>query len=111
MNESLIKQEKKKYNKSNLIYNGLRFYSNSGDRTFDNLSFKSKYSYLLSFYDDLEKLVRMKTTKLDKINVKERVYNTVGELYNKRFENYYDEYNKLSDVKKIKKFKSKNLKT
>ena len=39
--------------------------------------------------------------------------NTVSELCNKRVENYYDEYNKLSDVKKNKysqKFKPKNLK-
>ena len=40
------------------------------------------------------------------------MYNTVSKLYNKRFENYYDEYNTLSDVKKIsaKKCKPKNLK-
>ena len=28
--------------------------------------------------------------------------NTVSELYNKKFENYDDEYNELSDVKKDK---------
>ena len=37
--------------------------------------------------------------------------NTVSELCNKRFENYYDEYNKLSDVKKISTVKNSNLKT
>ena len=41
----------------------------------------------------------MKTIKLDKIT-EQKVYNTVSELHNKRFENYYDEYNKLPDVKK-----------
>ena len=54
----------------------------------------------------------MKLIKWDKIKEKEKVHNTVSKLYNKRFENYYDEYNTLSDVKKIsaKKCKPKNLK-
>ena len=53
----------------------------------------------------------MKPIKLDKIKEKEKVYNTVSELHNKRFENYYDKYNKLLAVKKSiysKKFKCKN---
>ena len=54
MNESLTKNEKKKYNKSYLIYNKLSFYRYSYNKKFDSLSFKSKYSYLLSFYDDLK---------------------------------------------------------
>ena len=55
----------------------------------------------------------MKPIKLDKIKDKEKVYNTVRGLYNKRFENYYNEYNELSDVKKDKldqKLKPINLK-
>ena len=43
VNESLKKKERKKYNKSNLIYNKLVFYSYRGDKIFDSLSFKSKY--------------------------------------------------------------------
>ena len=50
----------------------------------------------------MEKLIKMKPTKLDKIKEKEKVHNTVSELHNTRFENYYHEYNKLSDVKKYK---------
>ena len=38
----------------------------------------------------------MKPIKLDKIKENEKLYNKVSELYNKRFENYYDEYHKLS---------------
>ena len=49
MNDPLIKKENKKYNTSNLTYNKLSFYSYSDDKKFDSLSFKSKYSYLLSF--------------------------------------------------------------
>ena len=30
------------------------------------------------------------------------MHNTVSELYNKRFENYYEEYNKLSGINKNK---------
>ena len=52
----------------------------------------------------------MKPTKLDKIKEKEKVYNTVSELYNKRFDNYYDEYNKFLDVKKNT-IKDSSLKT
>ena len=89
MNELIIKKEKKKY-KSSLIYNRLSFYSYSDDRKFDSLSFQSKYSYLSNFYGDLQKLVKMKPAQLDKIKKKkrkkEKVYNTVSELYNKRFE-------------------------
>ena len=69
VNESLIKKEKptlKKYNnKSNLIYNRLSFHSYSDDKKFDSFSFKSKYLYLLNFYD-LEKLIKMKPTNLSK---------------------------------------------
>ena len=42
MNESLIKKEKKKYNRSKLIYNRLNFYSYNDNKKFDSLSFKSK---------------------------------------------------------------------
>ena len=44
----------------------------------------------------------MKSLKLDKTKEKEKLHNTMSELYKKRFENYYDEYNKLPDVKKKK---------
>ena len=75
-------------------------------------SLKSKYSHLLlSFYDDLQKLSKKKPTKLDMMKDKEKVYNTMIELYNQRFENYYDQY-ELSDVIKKKnnqKFKPRNL--
>ena len=54
----------------------------------------------------------MKLTNLVKIKWKEKVYNTVIELYNKRFENCVNEYNELLDVRKDEldqKFKSINL--
>ena len=100
MNESLIKKEKKKHNKSRLISNRFSFYSYSDDNKFDSLSFKSKYSYLLNSYDNSQKLIKRKPTKLGKIKEKEKGYNTVTELYKRRFENYFDKYNEFSDVKK-----------
>ena len=66
-NESLIKKEKDKYNRSNLIYSRLSFYSYSNDKNFNSLSFKSKYSYLLNFYKDLQIFIKMKPIKLGKI--------------------------------------------
>ena len=88
VNESLIKKEavattipKKKYNKSNLIYNRLSFYSYNNDKRFDSLSFESKYSHLLDFYDGLKKMIKMKTRNLTKKKEKEKGYNTVSELY------------------------------
>ena len=79
----------------------------------DSLSFKSKYSYLLNFYDNLQKLIKIKPTKLCKIKEKGKLYNAVSELFNEIFEYYFDAYNELSDVKnyqKSKKFKPISLK-
>ena len=64
MKESLIKIEKKTYDKSNLIKHRLSFYSYSDDKKINSLSFKSKYSYLLIFYDDLQILIKIKPIKL-----------------------------------------------
>lgn len=65
----------------------------------------------LNFYHDFQKSVKIKLTILGKI--KEKVHNKVNKLYNKSFENYDNEYNILSDVKKDKfdlKLKLINLK-
>ena len=95
----MLKQYQRK-NKSNLIYNRLSFYSYIDNEKFDNLSFKSRYTCPLNFYDDLKKLIKIKLTNLGKIKQKKNVYNTVSDIYNKSFENYYDEYDELSDAKK-----------
>ena len=50
----------------------------------------------------MQKLIKMKPTKLGKIKEKEKVYNTVSQLYNNRFKIYYNECNELSDAKKDK---------
>ena len=38
----------------------------SDDKKFDSLSFELTYSYLLNFYDNLEKLIKMKSRNLAK---------------------------------------------
>ena len=48
----------------------------------------------------MQKLIKLKPIKLETMKDKEKGYNIVSELCNKSFENYYDEYDKLSDVKK-----------
>ena len=111
VNESLIKKEKKKYNKPNLIYNGLSFYSYSDDKKFVSVSFKSKYSYLLSFYDDFQKLIKMKSIKLDKIKEKEKVHNAVSKLYNKSFEINMMNIINYQMLKRISAIKKSILKT
>ena len=62
--ETIKEDEKKstlKYNKSNLIYDGNRgFYKYYNIKIIDNLSFKSKYSFLVDFFKDLDKFSRLK---------------------------------------------------
>ena len=45
-------------------------------------------------------MIKMKPKNVSKIKEKEKVYNTESDLYNKRFENYYYEFNELSNAKK-----------
>ena len=58
--DKTIKKEKptlKKYNRSNLIYNSKHsFYECYNIKNFNSLSLTSKYPFLLSFYNDLNKL-------------------------------------------------------
>ena len=52
----MVKKTLKKYNKSDLIYNRKRsFYKYRVIKKIDNLSLQSKYSFLVRFFDDLDK--------------------------------------------------------
>ena len=46
----------------------------------------------------MQKVIKMKPIKLDNVKEKEKWYNRLSELFSKRFENYFDEYNELLDV-------------
>ena len=59
-------------------------------KKFDNLSFKSKYSFLIEFFNDLEKFLKQ--------NKKTR--RAASELYNELLKVYFDEYNDVSDAKR-----------
>ena len=100
--DKMIKKEEptfKNYNKSNLIYNSkYSFYKYHCDsKTFDNLSFKSKYYFLYKFSNNLNKFTKLKTIKEITKKKKTNVHNTVSELYNELLGTYFDEYYYLSD--------------
>ena len=72
MCDKIIKKERpafKNYNNSNLIYNTdhsfYKYYCDS--KKINNLSFKSKYSFLAKFFKDLNKFNKLKTQKEKKM--------------------------------------------
>ena len=59
-----INKDDKKHNKSNLIYNSnCCFHKYHYNEKFDNLSFKSRYSFLADFLNELDKFSRLKLKK------------------------------------------------
>ena len=91
--DKIIKNEEttfKNYNKSNLIYNSkYRFYKHyRSSKKIDNLSFKSKFSFLHRFLKDLNKFEMLKTLKQETENKKTNVHDTASELYDELLETY-----------------------
>ena len=73
---------RKEYNKSNLVYSGRYcFYKYYDIEKFDKLSFKSKYSYLLKFYYDPDKLSKKSKEKKNTKEKKTNVFDTASELH------------------------------
>ena len=102
--DKIIKKEEpmfKNYSKSNLIYNGkysfYKYYLDS--KKFDNLSVKSKYSFLHKFFYDLSKFKILKITKQETEKKKPNMHDRASELYNELLETYFDEYYYLSHAK------------
>ena len=95
----------KKYNKSNLIYNTkYSFYKYHPDgKKFDKLSFKSKYSFPIDFFNDLNEFNNLNTQK-EKTQKKKKtnMYDTASELYNNLLATYFDEYYYLSGAERKK---------
>ena len=114
----MIKKEEpklKNYNKSNVTYNikhsFYKFYRDS--KKFDNLSFKSKYSFLHEFFKYLNEFKKLKTRKQEseKKN-KTNVHHTLSESFNELLEIYFDECCYLSHAKGKKmdpKYKPKKI--
>ena len=82
--DKIIKKKEAKFkncNKSNLIYNSkYSFYKYYRDNEkSDNLSFKSKYSFLYEFLNDLNKFNKLKTIKEITKKNKTNMHNTASE--------------------------------
>ena len=89
-----IKKEKstlKKYNKSTLVYGSnysfLKHYCDI--KNSDNFSFKSMYSFLIRFFNDLDKSNKLMPQKEETKEKKTNVYNTASELYNDFLEIFF----------------------
>ena len=68
-------------------------------KKFSNCSFKSKYSCLVKFFNNLSKFKKLKTIKQKAGKKKASAY---SELYNNLLGIYYNEYNELSDAQRRK---------
>ena len=66
------------------------------------LSFKSKYSFLVDFYYDLEKLDWLDPQKEHTKTKKMNVYDATSELYNELLKIYLDKYYDFSDARRSK---------
>ena len=80
MNKNDKKAILKNNSKSNLITHANHSYFKyyRGNKKIDILSFKSKYSFLISFFNDLDKFHKLKHQKEE---TEEKKYNTVSEIY------------------------------
>ena len=84
--DKVIEKEKltlKMYNKLNVIYdNNFSFFKYYCDiKKFDNLSSKSMYSFLIRFFNDLDKFNKLKPQK-EETKKKTNVSDAASELYN-----------------------------
>ena len=87
----------KKYNKSNLICNSNRsFHIYYNINKLDNLSFKSKYSQPVEFFNDLENCDKLDRKKESTNTRQLDVYNTAPELYNQLLQIYFNQYSDFS---------------
>ena len=82
------------YSKSDLIYDtNYRFFEYYRDnKNIDNLSFKSKHSFLAEFLNDIDKFSDLKPRNKNTKKKKAKVHDTDSELYNKFLDKYFDEY-------------------
>ena len=106
--DKIIKKEKptlKIYSKSDIIYNSnyscYKYYRDS--KKFDNISLESKYTFLVEFFKDSNKLNKLKNKKKKLKRKKTNVYNTASELYNDLLGTYFGEYYHLLDAKRSQK--------
>ena len=93
----------KKYNESNLIYGSNQsFYKYQDIKTFDNLSFKSKHSFLVNSLNYLDKFTKVTTQKEKTKEKATNMYDAATDFCNDLLETYFDGYNGFSDAKRKK---------
>ena len=63
------------------MYNTCSFSSYNNNKEIDSLSFKSKHSYLITFYGDFENSNKEKPTKFSKKKGKEKLYDAATLSY------------------------------
>ena len=78
-------------------YSFYKYYRYS--KKLDNLSLKSKYSFLCHFLNDFNKFNKI-ITKRKSTNEKSNEHDTASELYNEFLETCFDEYYYLSHVQR-----------
>ena len=92
-------------NKSDVIYKSknsfYKYYRDTKD--FDSLSFRSKYSFLAEFSDDIVEFGELKHRNENAKRKKIKVYDTASELYNKFPDKDSDEYYDLEKKKEERK--------
>ena len=91
-----------KYNESDLIYDTnhsfYKYYRDS--KKIDNLSFRSKYSFLHEVLHDLKRFSDLKLRNGNTKNKKIKVFDTSSELYNKFLNKHLEEYYDLEGGEK-----------
>lgn len=76
-----------RYDKSNPIYHSNHsFYKYHNIKKLDNISFKSKYSFLVEFFSDLKKTYRLDPKKEHPKTRKKDICNTFSGWYNEQLE-------------------------
>ena len=102
INKSDRKPRLEKYNQSDLIYDtNHSFYKYHDIKKFDNLSSRSKWSFLF-FFNDLNKSNKLKIQKEQAKEKKTNLYDTISELCNNLLETSCDEYHNLWNAKRSK---------
>ena len=85
----------KSYSKSDLTYDSnyifqilyyIKLLCYCDMKKFDNHSLKPKHSFLLYFFDDLNKFIKLNPQKEETEDKKTNVYQNISELYNRLLE-------------------------
>ena len=71
-------------------------------KKFNNLSSKSKHSFLANLFDDLDKFNKLKPQNKETKEKENKCVDKAFDLYSDLVEMYFDEYYEVSHKKKVK---------